>query len=75
MPQSRQTKLSELAGKYGVTENAVAVAWLLRHPAGITAVVGTTNAERLRGIAAAADVTLSREDWYALYLAAGKTLP
>ena len=67
--------LSEMAGKYGVTENAVAIAWLLRHPAGITPIVGTMNAERLKGIAAAAGVRLSREDWYKLYLAAGKELP
>lgn len=67
--------LSEMAGKYGVTENAVAVAWLLRHPAGITPIVGTVNAERLKGIAAAAGIRLSREDWYKLYLAAGKELP
>lgn len=59
----------------GGSENAVAVAWLLRHPAGITPIVGTMNAKRLQGIAAALSVTLSREDWYALYLAAGKDLP
>lgn len=53
----------------------VAVTWLLRHPAGITPIVGTVNAERLKGIAAAAGVRLSREDWYRLYLAAGKELP
>ena len=68
-------KLSELAGRYGITENAVAVAWLLRHPAGIAPVVGTTNPGRLRAIAAAAEIILSREDWYALYLSAGKPLP
>ena len=68
-------KLTEFAEKYGVTENAVAIAWLLRHPVGITPIVGTMNADRLKGIAAASNVHLSREDWYALYLAAGKTLP
>ena len=67
--------LSAMAEKYGITENAVAIAWLLRHPARITPIVGTMNPERLKGIAAAAGVRLSREDWYALYLAAGKDLP
>ena len=67
--------LSAMAEKYSITENAVAIAWLLRHPAGITPIVGTMNPERLKGIAAAAGVMLSREDWYALYLAAGKDLP
>ena len=51
------------------------MAWLLRHPAGIAPVVGTTNPGRLRAIAAAAEIILSREDWYALYLSAGKPLP
>lgn len=67
--------LSKMAEKYGVSENAVAIAWLLRHPTRITPIVGTMNVERLKGIAAAARITLSREDWYALYLSAGKELP
>ena len=53
----------------------MAVAWILRHPAGIQAIVGTTKAQRLADIATAADIQLSREDWYQLYLAAGNKLP
>lgn len=64
-----------LAEKYGITQNAVAVAWILRHPAGIQAIVGTTSAERLRGICRASGIRLTREEWYELYLAAGKQLP
>ena len=67
--------LGELAEKYGVTTNAIAVAWIMRHPAGIQTIVGTANAERLAGIAKAADIELSREEWYRLYLAVGKKLP
>lgn len=67
--------LDRLAAKYGVTQNAIAIAWILRHPAGIQPIVGTTSAERLKGIAAAVDVRLTREEWYELYLAADKQLP
>ena len=68
-------KLRELSEKYGVSKTALAAAWILRHPAGIQTIVGTTNPDRLRDIATACGVSLSREDWYALYLAAGNQLP
>lgn len=67
--------LDRLAEKYGITQNAVAIAWILRHPAGIQAIVGTTSARRLEGICRASGVRLTREEWYELYLAAGKQLP
>ncbi len=68
-------KLDELAGKYGVTPTAVASAWILRHPAKIQLISGSVSPERIREIAAGADIELSREDWYSLYLAAGFRLP
>ena len=68
-------KLDELAEKYNVTNTAIALAWILRHPAKMQAVTGTINPKRLRDCAAALDITLAREDWYALYLAAGYRLP
>lgn len=68
-------KLEELAEKYGVSVNAVAVAWIMRHPAGIQTIVGTTNAERLAGILRCDTFTLTREEWYELYLSVGKQLP
>lgn len=68
-------KLTELSKKYGVSEQAMATAWILRHPAKMQVISGSTNAERLRDICSACDVELSREDWYALYLAAGNQLP
>lgn len=67
--------LNRLAEKYDATPNAIAIAWILRHPAKIQPIVGTTNAERLKGICRAADIRLTREEWYELYLAAGKKLP
>lgn len=68
-------KINELAEKYNVTANAIAVAWILRHPAQIQTIVGTTSVQRLIGICKASDVRLTRTEWYALYCAAGKTLP
>lgn len=67
--------MDELAGKYHVTSNAIAVAWILRHPARIQTIVGSTNRQRITDISRASQVTLTREEWYALYLAAGKQLP
>lgn len=67
--------VDELAEKYQVTNNAIAVAWILRHPARIQPIVGTTNKNRLTGICKASEVKLTREEWYALYMAAGKVLP
>lgn len=68
-------KLTELAGKYGVSEQAIATAWILRHPANMQVISGSTNADRLKDICTACDIELSRQDWYALYLAAGNQLP
>ncbi|MBR5135043.1 MAG: aldo/keto reductase [Clostridia bacterium] len=67
--------LEELAEQYGVTKTTIAIAWLLRHPAKMQPVTGTTNLERLRESFKAADVMLTREEWYRLYKAAGNQLP
>ena len=68
-------KLDELAEKYGVTAGAVALAWILRYPAKMQAVIGTTKAARVRESARATDFTLTRPEWYDLYKAAGRQLP
>ena len=68
-------KLAEIAEKYGVSTTAIAFAWILRHPAFKQAVTGTTSPERMKEICAAGNITLTREEWYDLYLASGKTLP
>lgn len=73
-PKLNQT-IDELAEEYGVTNNAVAIAWLLRHPAKMQPILGTTNPKRIRDIAQASTVEMTRKEWYALYLAAGNTLP
>lgn len=68
-------KLQEYADAKGVTKSAIAIAWILRHPARMQPIVGTMNTERLANIAKASDVTLTREEWYDLYRVAGNELP
>ncbi|MFS0560649.1 aldo/keto reductase [Terribacillus sp. 179-K 1B1 HS] len=67
--------LQELAEQYGVSKSAIAVAWILRHPANIQAVVGSMNPERIQSICKAQDIKLTREEWYKLYRAAGNNVP
>lgn len=68
-------KMDKLAEKYNVSKNAIAIAWILRHPAKIQPVVGTTDVQRLKGICKASGIELTRKEWYELYLSAGNTLP
>lgn len=68
-------KLEELAEKHGVSKTTIAFAWILRHPAKMQPVTGTTNPTRLADCLKATEVTLSREDWYEIYKAAGNVLP
>ena len=65
----------ELADREGVSKAAVAIAWILRHPAKMQAIIGTMDPEHIKDACAAADVKLSHNDWYRLYLASGKFLP
>lgn len=75
-PEQFTPALDAIAHTRGVGRVAVALAWLLRHPAGIQPVVGSTNAQRIREAAKAADLELTREEWYRLLLAArGEPLP
>lgn len=67
--------LAELGEKYGVPKTAVAIAWILRHPAKMQAIAGTMNPVHLREICDAAKVDLTHHEWYQLYLASGKKLP
>ena len=68
-------KMDEIAAKYSVSKTTIAIAWLLRHPAKMQPVTGTMNLERIQDCIKAADVTLTREEWYGLLLAAGNKLP
>lgn len=67
--------LGEIGETYGVPKTAVAIAWILRHPARMQAIAGTMNPVHLRDICEATKVTLTHNEWYRLYLASGKYLP
>ena len=67
--------LENLAEQYRVSKTAIAIAWILRHPAKMQAIAGTMNPDHLKEIVDACKVDLSREEWYRLYLASGKFLP
>lgn len=68
-------KLAEISEKYNVSKTAIATAWILRHPAKIQTIVGTTNEERLRDICTASNINLTRQEWYEIYRSAGNQLP
>ena len=67
--------LDKFAEQYNTTPTAVAAAWVLRHPANIQLISGSVSPQRIKEIAAGADIELSRADWYAIYRAAGFRLP
>lgn len=67
--------LEAIGNKYGVSKTTVAFAWILRHPAKMQPVTGTTNLTRLTDCIKASEVNLTREEWYEIYRAAGNILP
>lgn len=68
-------KLDEFVAIKGVPNTAIAIAWILRHPAKIQPIVGTTNAARLKDICKASQIEITRQEWYEIYRAAGNELP
>ena len=69
-------ELDAIAKSHGTTRSNVALAWLMKHPARIVPIVGSTNPARIREAVRAADIALSRDEWYRLLLAArGERLP
>jgi len=69
------TALNKIANKYIVSKDAIAAAWVLRHPANMQILVGSMNPERIAKIAKAAEFSLNREEWYTLYKSVGNVLP
>lgn len=68
-------KLAELADKYNVSKNAIAAAWILRHPANMQVVIGTMNPEHIKDSADGGNIELTKQEWYDIYFAAGNDLP
>ena len=74
--QKTAALVKKVAQAYSVPAEAVALAWLLKHPAQIIPVTGTTRPDRLTACARADEVELSREEWYSLFAAArGHEMP
>lgn len=68
--------VAKLASEWGVSREAVVIGWILRHPARIQPVVGTTNPDRLRAACDGLRLKFSREEWYQLYtMAMGHRVP
>ena len=67
--------IKELSQKYSVSDTGIAIAWLLRLPEKMQPIIGTTNPSRIKEIASASEVELTREDWYRVYRAVGYSLP
>ena len=68
-------EIEKLSKKYGITDSAVVFAWILRHPAKMQPIAGTTNAQRIADIAKATQISLTHEEWYDIYRAAGNYIP
>lgn len=67
--------LDRLGLRYGVPPAAIATAWLLRHPARMQVVLGTTTPQRVRDAALGLEIVLTRAEWYELFRAAGHPMP
>lgn len=67
-------ELDKLGEKYGVARETIAIAWILRHPANIQTIIGTMTPKRLSEMVKAADITLTRKEWYQLWQSAGNKL-
>jgi predicted oxidoreductase len=73
-PELNKT-IDKYAEKYGATNSAIAIAWLLRHPAKMQPIIGTTNETRVKEICKASDIILTKQEWYEIYTSAGNILP
>jgi predicted oxidoreductase len=74
--QQLAAHIAQIATEKDATREAIVLAWLLRHPAGIQPIVGTMHSARLIDSCRANDVVLSREEWYALFTTArGAAVP
>ncbi|OZV72642.1 aldo/keto reductase [Streptococcus agalactiae] len=67
--------IAKLAKNYNVSSEAIVIAWILRHPAKMQAIVGSMNPSRLKAINKANDIALTRKEWYDIYRSAGNILP
>ncbi|MFC4766191.1 aldo/keto reductase [Effusibacillus consociatus] len=68
--------VQEMAEQKQTTPEAIVLSWLMKHPAGIQPVIGTVNPDRIRACEDAVNITLTRNEWYTLYVSSrGRALP
>jgi predicted oxidoreductase len=68
--------VGEMAQAKGVSKEAIALAWLLKHPAKMQVIIGTTQPERIKAACEADGVELTRDEWYQLFIAGrGERMP
>ena len=68
-------ELVKLCKKYNLTDSAAVLAWILRHPAKMQPIVGTTSPLRIEGMVRATKIRITHEEWYDVYRAAGNDIP
>ena len=73
--QKLNAVLERIAQERNATPAAVALAWILRYPGAVQAVIGTTSTKHMEEAAAASEIELTRHEWYEIYLSAGNALP
>ena len=77
MPEGTYLKdVKKLCEKYNATEDQLMLAWILKHPAKIHPVIGTTNKNRIQNAQKAIEIQLELEDWFELLVASqGHAVP
>ena len=74
--QNTAQLITQYAETLNTSREAIVLAWLMRHPAGIQPVIGTTNLERIKACSDASKLEMTREQWYTLYVSArGVNMP
>ena len=67
--------LEKIGNKYGVSKTTIAIAWILRHPAKMQPITGTTNLTRLVDCLKGSEIQITHDEWYEIYRVAGNKLP
>jgi len=68
--------VASMAEEKGVTAEVIVLAWLMRHPALISPVIGSKNPDRIRAVKGACELELTRNEWYDLFITSrGEDMP
>jgi predicted oxidoreductase len=70
VPAHLQETIQSIADARGISRSVIGLAFLLKHPAGILPIVGSTVPERIKDFVSATEIKLTRDEWYRLFTAA-----